>query len=256
MRTANKNSPRQASPANRASPISTWTRASLGRHRTNVAKLKAGISSKEATATQSQSNPGVYQPEMTSAAPAPANPVAKPARTQDGCQIAIRIPQWSIAQLQSAMGGERKLACLPKPDISGRIGRRGGTVDAEPELALRGAGFDPSRRPRKPAVKRRTHLLSVKAFTDNLRAMWKFTSLGSGRPKTKAKTMTPAREPIDPLAPAHLRLQDWWARTNTGISTQPISDDQIAALEDRYGLRLPDDFREPERLLTGRSRHG
>jgi hypothetical protein len=42
---------------------------------------------------------------------------------------------------------------------------------------------------------------------------------------------------------AHLKLQQWWNETSSGISTTTISAVQIQALEQRYAVSLPDDFR-------------
>jgi hypothetical protein len=41
----------------------------------------------------------------------------------------------------------------------------------------------------------------------------------------------------------HQTLQAWWSQTGTGIATQPTPECQIEALEARYGISLPDDFR-------------
>jgi hypothetical protein len=42
---------------------------------------------------------------------------------------------------------------------------------------------------------------------------------------------------------ANLTLQQWWSRTCAYIETSPHSDAQIGALERRYGLTIPEDFR-------------
>lgn len=42
---------------------------------------------------------------------------------------------------------------------------------------------------------------------------------------------------------AHLTLQAWWAKTDTKIPTELVSEQRITALEARYGIRLPLDFR-------------
>ena len=42
---------------------------------------------------------------------------------------------------------------------------------------------------------------------------------------------------------AYLELQQAWAETQAGISTESIPEQPIADLERRYNIRLPDDFR-------------
>ncbi|MEI6643392.1 MAG: SMI1/KNR4 family protein [Novosphingobium sp.] len=42
---------------------------------------------------------------------------------------------------------------------------------------------------------------------------------------------------------SHLVLQNWWSLTGTVITTRTCSEAEIAALEQRYGVTLPDDFR-------------
>jgi hypothetical protein len=41
----------------------------------------------------------------------------------------------------------------------------------------------------------------------------------------------------------HLTLQAWWSQTAAGIETQATPETELAALEARYGISLPDDFR-------------
>lgn len=41
----------------------------------------------------------------------------------------------------------------------------------------------------------------------------------------------------------HLILQEWWSQTRAGITTQSTPEAEIEALEARYGIFLPDDFR-------------
>lgn len=40
-----------------------------------------------------------------------------------------------------------------------------------------------------------------------------------------------------------IKLQDWWARTGAGVDTEPGSEKAILALERRYDLTIPEDFR-------------
>lgn len=42
----------------------------------------------------------------------------------------------------------------------------------------------------------------------------------------------------------HLILQNWWSQTEADISTQAASEIEITALEERYGISLPHDFRD------------
>ena len=44
------------------------------------------------------------------------------------------------------------------------------------------------------------------------------------------------------MAP-HLTLQAWWSATGVRVRTRKASSREIAALETRYGVSLPDDFR-------------
>jgi len=39
------------------------------------------------------------------------------------------------------------------------------------------------------------------------------------------------------------RLRAWWNATDAGVKTRPASEAKVAALEQRYHLTLPDDFR-------------
>jgi len=48
----------------------------------------------------------------------------------------------------------------------------------------------------------------------------------------------------------HIELQNWWRQTDAGVVTSEISDEQIADLEHRYGLTLPDAFRAYLRLAA------
>jgi hypothetical protein len=45
------------------------------------------------------------------------------------------------------------------------------------------------------------------------------------------------------MAP-HLTLQAWWSRTAAGIETRTTSETGLAALEARYSVSLPADFRQ------------
>lgn len=42
---------------------------------------------------------------------------------------------------------------------------------------------------------------------------------------------------------AHSKLKEWWAKTGVLVPIERISDDRIVALEARYKIRLPPDFR-------------
>ena len=42
----------------------------------------------------------------------------------------------------------------------------------------------------------------------------------------------------------HLVLQNWWSQTESEVSTTVTPEAEITALEGRYGVRLPHDFRE------------
>lgn len=44
--------------------------------------------------------------------------------------------------------------------------------------------------------------------------------------------------------PPHLILRSWWFRTSAGIDTSATPESVVAALEARYGITLPDDFRD------------
>lgn len=41
----------------------------------------------------------------------------------------------------------------------------------------------------------------------------------------------------------HLTLRSWWSQTSAGIDTSATPESVVAALEARYGITLPDDFR-------------
>jgi hypothetical protein len=45
------------------------------------------------------------------------------------------------------------------------------------------------------------------------------------------------------------RLRAWWTAQGVEVRTQPVLQAEVAALEQRYGIRLPEDFRRY--LLTG-----
>ncbi len=47
---------------------------------------------------------------------------------------------------------------------------------------------------------------------------------------------------------AYRQLQDWWARSDSRIATQETSEHLLESLEERYSIRLPDDFRQYLRL--------
>jgi hypothetical protein len=47
-----------------------------------------------------------------------------------------------------------------------------------------------------------------------------------------------------PEAKTYQKLQRYWTKSNAGILTVTHSENEVAALESRYGVRLPDDFRE------------
>jgi hypothetical protein len=40
------------------------------------------------------------------------------------------------------------------------------------------------------------------------------------------------------------KLQRHWTDTKAGITTAPLSEEAISGLEQKYGIRLPDDFRD------------
>ena len=42
----------------------------------------------------------------------------------------------------------------------------------------------------------------------------------------------------------HLILQAWWSETEAAIATQPTPEAKLVALEARYSITLPDDFRQ------------
>ena len=46
------------------------------------------------------------------------------------------------------------------------------------------------------------------------------------------------------------RLQRWWAQTNTGITTEMVSEQQIVELERSYHVVLPKDFRQYLRVSS------
>jgi hypothetical protein len=48
----------------------------------------------------------------------------------------------------------------------------------------------------------------------------------------------------------YLELQQGWAQTKAGISTEAIPEQRIAELERRYNIGLPDDFRQYLRLSS------
>jgi hypothetical protein len=48
----------------------------------------------------------------------------------------------------------------------------------------------------------------------------------------------------------YLELQQRWAQTKAGISTEAIPEQRIAELERRYNIGLPDDFRQYLRLSS------
>ena len=42
----------------------------------------------------------------------------------------------------------------------------------------------------------------------------------------------------------HLLLQAWWSKTAAGIATRKTPDNELAALEARYSISIPSDFRK------------
>jgi hypothetical protein len=50
--------------------------------------------------------------------------------------------------------------------------------------------------------------------------------------------------------PAYIQLQQWWSQTGSDIETEAILSPRIEGLERRYGLLLPEDFKQYLRLSS------